>query len=94
MKLLPIALIGFAITAAGVPLPAAAAEDVPPYKGDGGVVRMTNNQAGTNAFAFYTIQKFKLERNMVSSFKRWWSAVLWLPRPRCAPAQPISSLQI
>ena len=61
MKFLPIALIGFAITAAGVPLPAAAAEDVPPYKGDGGVVRMTNNQAGTNAFAFYTIQKFKLD---------------------------------
>jgi NitT/TauT family transport system substrate-binding protein len=61
MRFLPIALIGFAITAASVPLAAAAAEDVSAYKGDGGVVRMTNNQAGTNAFAFYTIQKFKLD---------------------------------
>jgi NitT/TauT family transport system substrate-binding protein len=60
MRFLPIALIGFAITAASVHL-AAAAEDVSASKGDGGVVRMTNNQAGTNAFAFYTIQKFKLD---------------------------------
>jgi NitT/TauT family transport system substrate-binding protein len=59
MKFLPIALIGFAIAAGGVPL--AEAQNVSAPKGDGGVVRMTNNQAGTNAFAFYTIQKFKLD---------------------------------
>ncbi len=58
MKFVSVALIGFAIATA--PL-AAAAEDVSAIKGDGGVVRMTNNQAGTNAFAFYTIQKFKLD---------------------------------
>jgi hypothetical protein len=58
MKFVSVAIIGFAIATA--PL-AAAAEDVSAIKGDGGVVRMTNNQAGTNAFAFYTIQKFKLD---------------------------------
>lgn len=60
MKFLPIALISFAITATSVPL-AATAQDASVIKGDGGVVRMTNNQAGTNAFAVYTIQKFKLD---------------------------------
>ena len=60
MKFLPIALFGFAITAAGIPL-AAAQGGASAIKGDGGVVRMTNNQAGTNAFAFYVIQKFKLD---------------------------------
>jgi len=39
----------------------AAEPDTRTFKGDGGVVRMSNNQAGTNAFAFYTIQKFKLD---------------------------------
>jgi ABC-type nitrate/sulfonate/bicarbonate transport system substrate-binding protein len=58
MKFISAALIGLAVAA--VPL-AAAAEGVAAIKGDGGVVRMTNNQAGTNAFAFYTIQKFKLD---------------------------------
>ena len=60
MKFLSIALVGFAIAGASAPL-AAAAQDVSAYKGNGGVVRMTNNQAGTNAFAYYTIQKFKLD---------------------------------
>ena len=48
MKFLSIALVGFAIAGASAPL-AAAAQDVSAYKGNGGVVRMTNNQAGTNA---------------------------------------------
>ncbi len=60
MRFLSIAFIGFAIAVAVAPR-MAAAEGVPAIKGDGGVVRMTNNQAGTNAFAFYTIQKFKLD---------------------------------
>jgi NitT/TauT family transport system substrate-binding protein len=60
MKYLRIALIGLAAAVASAGL-AAAAEDAFSLKGDGGVVRMTNNQAGTNAFAFYTIQKFKLD---------------------------------
>jgi len=39
----------------------AAEPDTRTFKGDGGTIRMSNNQAGTNAFAFYTIQKFKLD---------------------------------
>ncbi|MFL6795845.1 MAG: ABC transporter substrate-binding protein [Xanthobacteraceae bacterium] len=62
MKLVSVTLtltvMGFAMAAAGVAVPA---ESVPAVQGDGGVLRMTNNQAGTNAFAFYTIKKFKLD---------------------------------
>jgi NitT/TauT family transport system substrate-binding protein len=32
------------------------------YHGDGGVVRMTNNPAGTNAFAVFVMQKFNLDK--------------------------------
>jgi NitT/TauT family transport system substrate-binding protein len=48
------------LTLALAVLPMAAAQAAEP-KGDGGTIRMSNNQAGTNAFAFYTIQKFKLD---------------------------------
>ncbi len=60
MKFLLVALVGSAIATASVPL-VAVAQDESSTKGNGGIVRMTNNQAGTNAFAFYTIQKFKLD---------------------------------
>jgi NitT/TauT family transport system substrate-binding protein len=32
------------------------------YQGDGGVLRMTNNPAGTNAFAVFVMQKFGLDK--------------------------------
>ena len=60
MRFLRIALIGFAITAASVHL-AVAAEDMSVPKGDGGAVRMANNPAGTNAFAFYTAREGMIE---------------------------------
>jgi NitT/TauT family transport system substrate-binding protein len=62
MTFLKGALVGLLIGIVGMTGPATAAEDGSTYKGDGGVVRMTNNPAGTNAFAFYTIQKFKLDK--------------------------------
>ncbi len=34
----------------------------PRYQGDGGVLRLTNNEAGTNAFAVYTMRKFNLDK--------------------------------
>jgi NitT/TauT family transport system substrate-binding protein len=32
------------------------------YQGDGGVLRITNNPAGTNAFAVFVLQKFALDK--------------------------------
>lgn len=50
-----------ALTAA---VPSMAANDPPAanYQGDGGVVRLTNLGAGTNAFAVFTMQKFNLDK--------------------------------
>jgi len=46
--------------------PSLAAENPLPvasnYQGDGGVVRIANQGAGTNAFAVFTMQKFKLDK--------------------------------
>lgn len=39
-----------------------AADEPASYQGDSGVVRLTNIGAGTNAFAVYVMQKFKLDR--------------------------------
>jgi NitT/TauT family transport system substrate-binding protein len=45
-----------------LPTPSSATDDAAAYQGDGGVVRLTNQAAGTNAFAVYTMQKFKLDK--------------------------------
>jgi NitT/TauT family transport system substrate-binding protein len=61
MKVCPTALFVSLIVLAS-PAPARAADDAAAYQGDGGVVRLTNQAAGTNAFAVYTMQKFKLDK--------------------------------
>ncbi|HEX9465413.1 MAG TPA: ABC transporter substrate-binding protein [Alphaproteobacteria bacterium] len=38
------------------------ADEVARYQGDGGVLRLLDNPAGTNAFARYTMQKFRLDK--------------------------------
>jgi NitT/TauT family transport system substrate-binding protein len=43
-------------------VPSMAGENAADYQGDGGVLRLTNNAGGTNAFAVYTMQKFKLDK--------------------------------
>jgi NitT/TauT family transport system substrate-binding protein len=44
------------------PTQSGATDDAAAYQGDGGIVRLTNQAAGTNAFAVYTMQKFKLDK--------------------------------
>jgi NitT/TauT family transport system substrate-binding protein len=61
MKVCPTALLVSLIVLAS-PAPSIAADDPSAYQGDGGVVRLTNQGAGTNAFAVYTMQKFKLDK--------------------------------
>src|SRR4051812_34114224 len=36
--------------------------EVAKYQGDGGKLRMTDNPAGTNAFARFALQKYKLDK--------------------------------
>jgi NitT/TauT family transport system substrate-binding protein len=63
MKSLLAAVMAF-VLAVMAAAPSIAAENAPAanYQGDGGVVRLTNLGAGTNAFAVYTMQKFKLDK--------------------------------
>lgn len=48
--------------AAGTAMTPVSAAEVEKYQGDGGVLRLLDNPAGTNAFARYTIQKFRLDK--------------------------------
>src|SRR5690242_16467462 len=61
MKVCLTALFVSLIVLASLP-PSSAADDAAAYQGDGGIVRLTNQAAGTNAFAVYTMQKFKLDK--------------------------------
>src|ERR1700733_14475022 len=64
MKVRLNALLVFAVALTAA-VPSMAANDPPAaanYQGDGGVVRLTNLGAGTNAFAVFTMQKFNLDK--------------------------------
>jgi NitT/TauT family transport system substrate-binding protein len=63
MKAFFTALLAFAGALAAA-APSIAADDpaVAKFQGDGGVLRLTNQGAGTNAFAVFAMQKFKLDK--------------------------------
>jgi NitT/TauT family transport system substrate-binding protein len=61
MKVGPTRLLVF-LTVGPSPPPGGAPHDPAAYQGDGGVLRLTNNAAGTNAFAVHTMQKFRLDK--------------------------------
>lgn len=57
-----LAAVAASTAGAAAPMPQVSAEEVAKYQGDGGVLRLLDNPAGTNAFARYTIQKFRLDK--------------------------------
>jgi NitT/TauT family transport system substrate-binding protein len=61
MKVCPTVLLVCLIVLAS-PAASIATDDTSAHQGDGGVVRLTNQGAGTNAFAVYTMQKFNLDK--------------------------------